>query len=192
MLIKPKSLIERINTALAWGMPDNESTGYTVPELLKLLAECRDELTGMRPPEADPVPQHTHDEIAMPEGYKDVYTQPSPPQSVITSAMLVNNWFHQNNVKNGKICGLVFGADSHSEEATRLEALVASTQKLLSVRSGELEDSLRVRNQLRAENQMLLGKVSRLEISGFGKTEAKRRIEKIEKHLNALKETING
>ena len=147
MLAKPKSPIERISTALAWGMPDNESTGYTVPELLKLLAECRDELTGMRPPEAEPVPQHTHDEIAMPDNIAKI---------------------------------------------TNLEALVTSTQQLLAVRTRELEESLRVRNQLRAENQMLEGKARHQELNGITRDEAKRRIEKIEKHLNALKETING
>lgn len=144
MLAKPKSLIERISTALARGMPDNESTGCTVPELLKLLAECRDEITGNRQPEAEPVPQHTHDEIYMPE----------------------------------------------NDEVERLSRLVESTQRLLGSKVREVEELLHQRNQYRLQCMGLRRDVEKLSITS--KDEAKRRIEKIEKHLNALKETING
>lgn len=190
MLAKPKSLIERISTALARGMPDNESTGCTVPELLKLLAECRDEITGNRQPEAEPVPQHTHDEIAMPEGGSDpLVLEMTPPMEILAAARKVQTWFLAHNIKHGSIHGLLFG-DSCAFEVDRLNSLVESTQKLLAARVRETDELARDRDEYRAK---YIRANASLELSRISsKDEAKRRIEKIEKHLNALKETING
>jgi hypothetical protein len=38
------NLAQKIDTAMAWGRPDNESLGYTANEFIKLLYECKQEI----------------------------------------------------------------------------------------------------------------------------------------------------
>lgn len=43
-----KDILDEINTALAWGSPDNESVGYSHSQYHQLLRACRDEIQRLR------------------------------------------------------------------------------------------------------------------------------------------------